>query len=52
MSRSLKKGPYVDPKLLSKIESMNTKGDKKVSAHLEPGQRYFPANGRSHDRCS
>ena len=30
MSRSLKKGPYFDPKLLKKIEQMNTRGDKKV----------------------
>ena len=30
MSRSLKKGPYIEPKLLKKIEIMNTKGDKKV----------------------
>ena len=30
MSRSLKKGPFVDPKLLKRIEEMNAKGDKKV----------------------
>ncbi len=30
MSRSLKKGPYIDEKLLAKIESMNDRGDKKV----------------------
>lgn len=30
MSRSTKKGPYVDEKLLSKIEKMNSKGEKKV----------------------
>ena len=30
MSRSLKKGPYVDPKLLKKIETMNERGDKKI----------------------
>lgn len=30
MSRSLKKGPYVDPKLLKKIEQMNKSGKKKV----------------------
>ena len=29
MSRSLKKGPYIEPKLLKKIELMNESGDKK-----------------------
>ena len=30
MPRSLKKGPYVDEKLLNKIEKMNEGGKKKV----------------------
>lgn len=30
MSRSLKKGPYVEPKLLQKIEEMNRTGTKRV----------------------
>jgi small subunit ribosomal protein S19 len=30
MGRSTKKGPYVDEKLLKKIQQMNKKGDKKV----------------------
>jgi len=30
MSRSLKKGPFVDLPLLEKIESMNRTGDRKV----------------------
>ena len=30
MSRSLKKGPFVDTPLLEKIEGMNRAGDKKV----------------------
>jgi len=30
MSRSLKKGPYVDEKLLAKIEEMSKSGQKKV----------------------
>ena len=30
MSRSLKKGPYVDAKLLAKIEAMSKSGQKKV----------------------
>lgn len=30
MSRSVKKGPYVKPELLKKIEEMNRSGEKKV----------------------
>ncbi|HVA67595.1 MAG TPA: 30S ribosomal protein S19 [Elusimicrobiota bacterium] len=29
MGRSTKKGPYVDPRLLGKIQKMNAAGDKK-----------------------
>jgi len=30
MSRSLKKGPYIDPKLMKKIEKLNETSQKKV----------------------
>ena len=30
MGRSTKKGPHVDPKLLKKVQAMNSAGDKKV----------------------
>ncbi|MFN3492748.1 MAG: 30S ribosomal protein S19, partial [Anaerolineales bacterium] len=30
MSRSLKKGPFIEPKLLKRIEAMNAKKEKKV----------------------
>ncbi len=30
MARSLKKGPYIDAKLIRKIEVMNSTGDRKV----------------------
>ena len=30
MPRSLKKGPYIDPKLLAKIQTMNRTGEKRV----------------------
>jgi small subunit ribosomal protein S19 len=30
MSRSSKKGPYVDPKLLKKVQKMKTLGERKV----------------------
>ena len=30
MSRSLKKGPFIDERLLAKLEAMNETGEKKV----------------------
>ena len=30
MSRSTKKGPFIDAKLLEKVRGMNTRGEKKV----------------------
>lgn len=30
MSRSIKKGPYIDQRLLSRVEAMNARGDKRV----------------------
>jgi small subunit ribosomal protein S19 len=42
MSRSLKKGPFIDPKLLKKIEVMNTKGDKKVVRTWSRDSTIFP----------
>jgi small subunit ribosomal protein S19 len=42
MSRSLKKGPFCDPKLLAKIEAMNTQGDKKVIRTWSRDSTIFP----------
>ena len=42
MSRSLKKGPYVDPKLLRKIEEMNRSGNKKVIRTWSRASTVFP----------
>ena len=42
MSRSLKKGPFVDAKLLQRIEGMNTKGDKKVLKTWSRASTIFP----------
>ncbi|NMC30058.1 MAG: 30S ribosomal protein S19 [Pelolinea sp.] len=42
MSRSLKKGPFVDPKLLKKIEEMNTKNEKKVVRTWSRASTIFP----------
>ncbi|MBK6431421.1 MAG: 30S ribosomal protein S19 [Anaerolineae bacterium] len=42
MSRSLKKGPFVDPKLLKKIEMMNRRGEKRVLKTWSRDSTIFP----------
>ena len=42
MGRSLKKGPFVDPKLLKRIESMNEKNEKKVVRTWSRASTIFP----------
>jgi small subunit ribosomal protein S19 len=42
MSRSLKKGPFIEPKLLKKIEGMNAKGEKKVIRTWSRASTIFP----------
>jgi small subunit ribosomal protein S19 len=57
MSRSLKKGPYVDVKLLRKVEAMNQTGRKVVLKTWSRASTIFPQmvghtiavhNGRQH----
>ena len=42
MSRSLKKGPFIEPKLLKRIEAMNQKGEKKVLRTWSRPSVIFP----------
>lgn len=42
MSRSLKKGPFIEPKLLKRIEAMNQKGEKKVLRTWSRASVIFP----------
>ncbi|NLZ94031.1 MAG: 30S ribosomal protein S19 [Firmicutes bacterium] len=42
MSRSLKKGPYVEEKLLAKIKQMNEKNEKKVIKTWSRRSTIFP----------
>lgn len=42
MGRSLKKGPFVEPKLLSRIEAMNDKNEKKVMKTCSRASTIFP----------
>ncbi|MEM9538988.1 MAG: 30S ribosomal protein S19 [Cyanobacteria bacterium P01_E01_bin.42] len=57
MSRSLKKGPFIADSLLSKIEKMNAKGDKRVIKTWSRASTILPQmvghtiavhNGRQH----
>lgn len=42
MSRSLKKGPYIDPKLLTKIEKLNESGGRQVIRTWSRASTIFP----------
>jgi len=42
MSRSVKKGPYVQPKLLKRVQEMNAKGEKKVLKTWSRSSTIFP----------
>lgn len=42
MSRSLKKGPYISPKLLKKVEQMNLRGEKRVIKTWARSSVIFP----------
>ena len=42
MSRSLKKLPFVEPKLFARIEEMNKTGDKKVIKTWSRASTIFP----------
>jgi len=57
MSRSLKKGPFCDPKLLARIEALNSAGEKRVLKTWSRASTVFPQmvghtiavhNGRHH----
>ena len=42
MSRSSKKGPFVEDRLLSRIEAMNTSGDKRMIRTWSRASTIFP----------
>jgi small subunit ribosomal protein S19 len=42
MSRSLKKGPYIEPKLLRKVEEMNASGERRVIKTWSRASTIFP----------
>ncbi len=42
MSRSLKKGPYVEPRLLARVQTMNSKNEKQVLKTWSRASVIFP----------
>ncbi len=57
MGRSLKKGPYADPKLLERIDAMNDRGEKRIIKTWSRRSTIFPSfightiavhNGKTH----
>jgi len=42
MSRSLKKGPYIAPKLMKKVEEMNASGERRVIKTWSRASTIFP----------
>ena len=42
MSRSIKKGPFVQPKLLARVQAMNENGEKIVLKTLSRSSTIFP----------
>jgi small subunit ribosomal protein S19 len=42
VSRSLKKGPFIEPRLLKRIEEMNRKGERKVIKTWSRASTVFP----------
>ena len=57
MSRSLKKGPYVEPRLLARVQTMNRSNEKQVLKTWSRASVIFPDfightvavyNGRKH----
>ena len=42
MSRSLKKGPFIEPKLLHKVETMRERGEKRVIRTWSRASTIFP----------
>ena len=42
MSRSLKKGPFVDPKLMKRIEDMNAANEKRMVRTWSRSSTIFP----------
>ena len=52
MSRSVKKGPFVEARLLGRIEEMNKRSEKKVVKTWSRASVIFRCSSRSRSRLS
>jgi len=50
MSRSSKKGPFVEERLMSRIEAMNATNEKRMIRKPVAYLHGLPRDGRAHDR--
>ena len=48
MSRSLKKGPFVSPKLMKKVEKLNATKARQVIRTWSRASTIYPQIGRAH----
>ena len=48
MSRSLKKGPFVEARLLGRVQEMNRRNERKVAQDVVARQRHLPRLRRPH----
>ena len=46
MSRSSKKGPFVEERLITRVEAMNTSGDKRMIKTWSRASTIFPGSSR------
>ena len=51
MGRSLKKGPFVEERLMKRIDAMNAANEKKVKDMVKSFHN-FPRNGWTHNRSA
>ena len=52
MSRSVKKGPYVDARLIGRVEEMNKRNERKVLKTWSRASVIFPAMIGTPSRCT
>ena len=52
MGRPLKKGPFVEERLMKRIDAMNAANEKKVVKTWSRASTIFPRNGWTHNRSA
>lgn len=52
MGRSLKKGPFVEERLMKRIDAMNAANEKEGRKDMVKSFHNFPRNGWTHNRSA